>query len=608
MRTADSGTPAPPSPPGGGGKNWIRGVNLGGWLVLERYIVPYQFALTDCHVRGDLCWYPGQLSAPNRHAADYQLCDLYQCAPLLAVPITGGDADYPLDEYTLAESFLTAHRRGDDDGSGDESDRDRYRNDKGVAIAERWFNAHFDNFMREADIAAIAASGVTHVRVPLPHWILGDVRPDEPWIVGHRWPAFLRLCAWARKYHLQVWPDIHTAPGSQNGFDNSGHALAGVSCQGWSNDPNHVQRSLRVLTDVTRGIVQAGYNDTVTGFGVLNEPFKDCNRGVYEQFLDAAKAIVRSALGADTAIYASDMFLAETFNNGHWWLDQRNTYLDSHYYHVFAEQPRDLSPRQHIAYTCQKQWRDATSCCYQDAVHPWYVPFQRTNTVPSQGVQRIIGEWSAAYDTLPVAKLLEVMKGIAKGGPAPDFDRVFTTAEIDFLRHFVEAQIVAYESVDTGTSAGWFYWTAKMEGGAFAEWDYLRGVKEGWIPVLAQPDQASEEIYGTCYDILFKAADDGEAVVHTFPDPATLPTANWQGVVIDDDVVVSHGKSLVEADGVHHRQRYDTQPSSTSSSHALGEWFLVVLAVAVVLVVAQRCLRRHRKQGQYTSIGSTIEV
>jgi glucan 1,3-beta-glucosidase len=587
--------------------DWIRGVNLGGWLVIERYVVPYQFAITDCHVRGDLCWYPGQLSAPNKHSSEYKLCDLYQCKPLLKIPITGGIPDYPLDEFTLGENFLTANMGVDNE----------YRNAEGIEIAERWFNSHFENFIKESDIQTLVESGITHIRVPLPHWILGDVSPDEPWIVGKRWDAFLRLLSWARKYKVVVWPDIHTAPGSQNGFDNSGHALAGVTCQGWSSSPEHVERSLQVVRDVTKGIVDAGYTDVVTGFGVLNEPFKDCNRTVYEQFINTAKDVVRSTLqNDDAAIYVSDMFLAETFNNGHWWLDTPNTYLDSHYYHVFAEQPRDLSPRQHIAYTCQKQWRDAVSCCYEDAAHPWYLFWKKTNTIPSTGVKRIVGEWSAAYDTLPVAKLLEMMQGIAKTGIVPEYDRTFTVEEKDFLKHFVMAQMVAYESIETGTSAGWFYWTAKMEGGAFAEWDYIRGIREGWIPSLAVPDQPSADVYGTCYDIMFQIPDDTGAVIHTFPDPKTLPANNWQGVVIDDDVVVSHGQSLMKSDGIHHKQRYEVQPKHLEhltplqwlSSHMGITAILTSVTLWILVSMIRKCHRRRSKQAQYTPLNSMIEV
>ena len=609
--------------------------------MIERYIVPYQFAITNCHVNGELCWYPGQLSAPPKHDAKYRLCDLYQCQPLLNVPVTGGIPDYPLDEYTLGEAFLKANMgvsKDSDDEMKTGSVDTKYRNDVGVGIAEEWFNSHFDHFITEHDVQLLALSGITHLRVPLPHWIMGDVTPEEPWIVGSRWDAFLRLCRWARKYQLEVWPDIHTAPGSQNGFDNSGHALAGVTCTGWSNNPKHVERSLQVIRDVCHGIVKEGYSDVVTGFGLLNEPFKDCNRTVYEEFIDTGRDIVRTILQNDSvSIYVSDMFLAETFNNGHWWMNDSdrkkedkligttgtgtssstNTYLDSHYYHVFAEQPRDLSPRQHVAYTCQKQWRDAVSCCFEDAVHPKYMFWKKTNTIPSRGVQRIVGEWSAAYDTLPVAKLLEMMQGIAATGIVPEYDRTFTAEEINFLRHFVMAQIVSYESIDTGTSAGWFYWTAKMEGGAFAEWDYIRGVQEGWIPSIPSPNISSEAVYGTCYDILFDTPDDTINVIHTFPDPATLPASNWQGVLIDDDVVVTHGESLLKADGTHHKQRSEVKEKHLSkTSHSPIHWMsqhvvVTSIVVSIVLMILITFFRKHvlhrQKKAKYTAV-SSIDV
>jgi len=579
-----------------GKKEWLRGVNLGGWLVLERYIAPYLFSVTDCHLKGDFCWYPGQLSA-NSSSPEYRLCDVKNdpCEPFLSIPETGGDADYPGDEYSLARAFLNKHREDSPDG--------QLRNKKGLEIAEQWLNYHFDNFISESDIKALADTGLTHLRVPLPHWILGNVKDDEPWIVGKRWQAFLRLCGWARKYKLQIWPDIHTAPGSQNGFDNSAHALAVISCREWGDHSEHVERTMQVVRDITREIAEEGFHDVVTGFGLLNEPFKDCNRKVYEQYIDQAKDIARSNLGPDVAIYVSDLFLAPTFNNGQWWLDPQtynNTYLDSHYYHVFDEHPRDLSPRQHIAFTCEHDWTDATSCCYQDATRPWYKPWKKTNTQPSQGVQRIIGEWSGAYDTLVVAELAVMMKGIAANGIVPKLNKMFTQPEMDFLRNFVQAQMVAYESVETGTSAGWFFWTAKMEGSAFAEWDFLRGVREGWIPILAEIDQPSQDLYGTCYDILFKTKDVREDVVHTFPDPADLPEDRWRGVPIDDDVVLSHGQTLMMPDGIHHRQRYDDD--NGNESRGVVEWIVLGTLAVVVVQVVRKYLRRRRKQAMYTEL------
>lgn len=155
----------------------------------------------------------------------------------------------------------------------------------------------------------------------------------------------------------------------------------------------------------------------------------------------------------------------------------------------------------------------------------------------------MIGEWSASYDTLVVDKLGDVMKGIEQTGIAPEFDREIPQARKDFLRNFVEAQMVAYEAQDEAVSRGWFYWTLKTEGGAFAEWDFLRGLREGWIPSIPDTNVSSTSLYGTCHDIAERTKDD-MSIIHEFPVPSTVSETNWQGVDIDDDYVLSHAGSL----------------------------------------------------------------
>ena len=82
-----------------------------------------------------------------------------------------------------------------------------------------------------------------------------------------------------------------------------------------------------------------------------------------------------------------------------------------------------------------------------------------------------------------------------------------------------------------------------IRGGAMAEWDYLRGSKEGWIPPFPPPNIASVSEFGSCYDILFKTLDD-TSIVHVFPS-ATDPH-DLQGRPVTDDVVLSHGESLLD--------------------------------------------------------------
>jgi len=548
--------------------SWVRGVNIGGWMVLERYITPYQFAITDCHLEGDFCWYPGQLSAPPLDDPAYKLCHLWQCHPVLQPhPMPNGPSDYPVDEHSLGMAFGRENREA----------------------ATAWLNFHFEHFITFEDVKALKESGLTHVRVPLPHWILGDVRLDEGeyWIVGDRWKYFIRLCTWCRQVGLQVWPDVHTAPGSQNGFDNSGQNLPQATCTGWSSNPEHVQRTLQTIRAITKQIVVDGIQDVVTGFGLLNEPFKDCRRDVYEAYLNQGLDIVRGTLGPNTAVYASDLFATQSFNNGGWWLNPKrynNTYLDSHYYHVFAEKPRSFSPRQHIAFVCQQEHRDAIACCYRDA--------PKRNKMPSTGVKRLIGEWSAATDTSPMDMVHVIMQEIKANGTAALLDRQLSPARQEFLRHFVEAQIVTYESADTGVSGGWFFWTAKVEGGAFAEWDYLRAFREGWMPPLPdQPHVPSQELYGTCYDIIFRTNDSMD-IIHEFPDPATL-TNNYDWP-IDDDVVLSHGDSLL-----HTNDHY--------FGHGHGHmvvWIFYISAICMGILM-WRCFTKKNRKNEYIEISGT---
>ena len=149
---------------------------------------------------------------------------------------------------------------------------------------------HFDNFLQKDDLIKIKDAGITHVRVPIPHWILGNKQnPDEPWIVGNRWKYFQRMVNWCRELNLKVWVNIHTAPGSQNGFDNSGIQLSTKTCYGWDHNPNNVQLSLDVIDSVTYQIYRDNMTDVVTGFGLLNEPFGDCDEDLYKGFIEKGR-------------------------------------------------------------------------------------------------------------------------------------------------------------------------------------------------------------------------------------------------------------------------------------------------------------------------------
>ena len=154
-----------------------------------------------------------------------------------------GNIDYPIDERTLAMAFIQPivnYNNNNDDGDNenattttitstdnshttdvDSMEQQQLQLQTGAA----WLEYHLEYFLTYDDLVRIQQANVTHLRVPLPHWILYQNEDmmdlNDIWIIGKRWEYFLRLCHWARQLHLQVWPDIHTAPGSQNGFGTS---------------------------------------------------------------------------------------------------------------------------------------------------------------------------------------------------------------------------------------------------------------------------------------------------------------------------------------------------------------------------------------------------
>ncbi|KAL1507112.1 hypothetical protein AB1Y20_007968 [Prymnesium parvum] len=143
----------------------VSGTNLGGWLVLEPWITPslfYQF------LGMDVKW--GAMA--GHHTA--------------------------MDTFTFCQVL-------------------------GPEKANKQLRQHWKTWVREQDIAAIAATGATHVRIPIGDW---QYIPYGPYIgcmdgANEELDRALALC---EKYGLKVLLDIHAVRNSQNGFDNSGEA------------------------------------------------------------------------------------------------------------------------------------------------------------------------------------------------------------------------------------------------------------------------------------------------------------------------------------------------------------------------------------------------
>jgi len=150
----------------------------------------------------------------------------------------------------------------------------------------------------------------------------------------------------------------------------------------------------------------------------------------------------------------------------------RHVWIDTHIYQVFDNYRLSFTWEQNLSQTCKINKPEV-------AVAP---------------LSTMVGEWSLAtvdcarwlngynvgsrYDgTYHATNEAPQPLGSCIGQNDLHDTTVFTPEYREFLLQFASAQMDAYES---GSSAGWFFWNFKTE--KAPQWDYLLGLKEGWIP------------------------------------------------------------------------------------------------------------------------------
>lgn len=144
---------------------------------------------------------------------------------------------------------------------------------------------------------------------------------NDPYIQGAA-DYLDKAIVWARNSGLKVWIDLHGAPGSQNGFDNSGHRINTPSSPGaigWgSNDT--VKQTLEVLGMMSTRYLAQNNSDVVVALELLNEPLatslSDVNilKQFYKDGYGEAKS-ANSQYGTNTAVVIQDAFETSSFWN-----------------------------------------------------------------------------------------------------------------------------------------------------------------------------------------------------------------------------------------------------------------------------------------------------
>ena len=122
----------------------------------------------------------------------------------------------------------------------------------------------------EQDFAQIAGAGLNWIRLPIPYWAI-ETWPGEPFLARKAWDYALLALKWARKYGLRVYIELHTAPGSQNGLNHSGH-LGPINFLNGPMGVANAQRMTEYIRVLAQFISQPEYEGVVQGFSPINEP------------------------------------------------------------------------------------------------------------------------------------------------------------------------------------------------------------------------------------------------------------------------------------------------------------------------------------------------
>ncbi|KZP01260.1 glycoside hydrolase family 5 protein [Calocera viscosa TUFC12733] len=393
------------------GVDTIRGVNLGGWLVPEPFIVP---ALFEPYQNGSF--------APPYNAQD---------------------------EWTLTNSM------------------------NAVGNATALMEAHYATFITEQDFARIASAGLNWVRIPVPFWMI-EVYANEPFVPHVSWQYFLKAIQWARKYGLRINMDLHTIPGSQNGWNHSGklgpiNFLFGV--MGIAN----AQRTLAYLRTLTEFVSQPEYKNVVQMFSIVNEAWMPVIgqpelQAFYLEAHDMMRNISGYGEGNGPFISIHDGFAGMQAWYGYLTGSDRIA-LDTHPYFAFNSPASVAQPSSFVASPCSG-WG------------------QELNASMQQFGFSMAGEWAVATNDCGLwvngVGLGNRVEGTYPGstavGSCDTFD-AWESWDADFKNGLMDLALSSMDALQN-----WFYWTWKIGNSSISGriespfWSYSLGLDNGWIP------------------------------------------------------------------------------------------------------------------------------
>jgi glucan 1,3-beta-glucosidase len=346
---------------------------------------------------------------------------------------------------------------------------------------------HYSTFVTQSTFQEIASAGLDHVRIPYPYWAV-TTYPGDPYVPQIAWRYLLRAIEWARQSGLRVNLDLHSIPGSQNGWAHSGHQ--GVI--GWLNGTDGTlngQRALDIHKQLSTFFAQERYNNVITIYGLMNEPLMlELN---YQSVLDwdtQAISIIRGN-GIKQYISFGDGFLALTAWDDMFKGVDSKLIMDTHQYQVFNVDQLGLSPQNRIQLACSG-WTGLITAALNPTTGWGPImngEFSQADTDCTEYLNDVgVGSrWAGTLNTGNAST--EVLTPSCPSPPcscdqANADPSTYTDVYKQYLQTYAEGQMYSFEQ-----AWGWFYWTWQTENAP--QWSYKLGLQAGILPSKAySPD------------------------------------------------------------------------------------------------------------------------
>jgi len=402
------------------GDGKIRGVNAGGWLLLEPWITPKLFEEVN----------------------------------------VGSLVDRVVDEYTYAELVV----------------------DRGERLRTHWATFLTREDLEAVSAAGVTHVRIP-VGYWYWHVVDGEPFPPPNTDEADNYnPLFYlrRALGWIDELGMKALIDLHAGPGSQNGFDNSGRRgeVHWVS-EEYPEDNANVARTI-VIQDLISATMARWIEEgvmvrsTLYGVSLLNEPAGWWDKvwsACTDEFYPGGYNAVRSHLPAPTVVN-----LQQAFKSAEDWVSvmppsegYTDISVDRHEYQCFGGYWNDLADApegwaRHLEAAC------AYTSNLEGANWPTYVGEFSLAVTDCQ--KYLNGGFHTPY-VPPDASEAACAFYNNDHENFPDY-------YLEFLRQYFTAQIDAYEYGEKG--AGWMMWTMKTEDNCAPEWDFLLLLKLGVVP------------------------------------------------------------------------------------------------------------------------------